>query len=239
MTLLAFHNDPKIKQKFLRRVRAHKRADAFMQGIYFEKHVSNKMIGCAIGCTLELDPDANMIAISTGPYSVIHGQYESQLGIPAQLAMIEDCVFEALSLPYLLDWPEEFLMNINVGADLSEALREIMMWLVEDPIFGLKTTVSVDELTHTLDPGLLKFDFYLSKVLCSEIDETTYHTIRNLLKTATKYFVADTSNSCKQNRNSQIFMEAFCEHILTVLINTKRSKECLKTKPKLTNKKKR
>ena len=34
--LLSFHNDPKIKEKYLERVKAHQEADQIIKGLYWE-----------------------------------------------------------------------------------------------------------------------------------------------------------------------------------------------------------
>lgn len=43
----SFHNDQKIKTKYLARVRAHQKADEIIKGQYWEDGK-----GCAVGCTL-------------------------------------------------------------------------------------------------------------------------------------------------------------------------------------------
>jgi hypothetical protein len=49
MSLIAFHNDQKIKDKYLARVEAHRKADEIIKGKYWENGK-----GCAVGCTLKL-----------------------------------------------------------------------------------------------------------------------------------------------------------------------------------------
>lgn len=46
--ILAFFGDPKIKAKYLRRVKAHYKADEIIKGTYWENGK-----GCAVGCTIE------------------------------------------------------------------------------------------------------------------------------------------------------------------------------------------
>lgn len=48
-TLVAFHNDPKIKTKYLKRVRAHQKADNLIRGEGW-----NNGKGCAVGCDMEI-----------------------------------------------------------------------------------------------------------------------------------------------------------------------------------------
>jgi hypothetical protein len=64
--MLAYHNDPKIKAQYLRRVRAHEKMDEIIQGKYWERGR-----GCAVGCTI---------------HGSDHTQYETELGIPEWLA---------------------------------------------------------------------------------------------------------------------------------------------------------
>ena len=88
MKMQAFHNDEKIKQKYLNRVKQHRLADQLVQGIAWENGK-----GCAIGCTLE---------------SYNHKQYEKELGIPEWLARVEDKIFEGLNKDDAQAWPEQF-----------------------------------------------------------------------------------------------------------------------------------
>lgn len=107
----AFLNDPKIKTKYLARVKAHRVADEIIKGKYWENGK-----GCAVGCTI---------------HSSNHAAYETELGIPEWLARVEDTVFEGVSSTYSKTWPEKFLKAIPVGANL---------YLVKGPflIFVLK-----------------------------------------------------------------------------------------------------
>lgn len=99
----AFHNDPKIKQKYVDRVLEHMRLDHLVKGVGWESNGEVK--GCAIGCTLE---------------KYEHKAYEYELGIPIWLAYLEDKLFEGMSWQDAKDWPYKFLDAINVGADLEQ-----------------------------------------------------------------------------------------------------------------------
>lgn len=81
----AFHNDPKIKAKYLKRVRAHAKADEIVKGRYWEDGK-----GCAVGCTI---------------HSSNHSAYETELGIPRILARLEDTLFENLPNVLAKTWP--------------------------------------------------------------------------------------------------------------------------------------
>lgn len=97
--MLSFHNDPAIKEKYLKRVIAHREADKIVQGIGWIKGK-----GCAVGCTLE---------------SYDHARYPIELGIPVWLAHLEDGIFENLEKEEAILWPERFLQAIPVGVDLE------------------------------------------------------------------------------------------------------------------------
>jgi hypothetical protein len=111
MSLIAFHNDQKIKDKYLARVEAHRKADEIIKGKYWENGK-----GCAVGCTVHSDD---------------HMAYETELGIPTWLAKLEDRIFENLSNEDAKLWPEEFLKTINPGTDLEKVKIPFLIFVVE------------------------------------------------------------------------------------------------------------
>lgn len=128
--LLAFHNDPAIKQKYLARVQAHAQADEIVQGKYWENGK-----GCAVGCTIHSDR---------------HADFAVELGLPEWLALLEDRLFENLSNDAARKFPVEFLESIPVGADLEPVKWKFFAYLIRENIErvtqleldgALKTTV--------------------------------------------------------------------------------------------------
>ena len=115
--LLAFHGDPVIKQKYVRRVQAHRKADELIKGKYWENGK-----GCAVGCTI---------------HGSDHAAYEYKLGIPRILARLEDSIFEFLPNGKAQQWPEQFLDSIRVGADLSLVWPKFAVWLLTDAKNGV------------------------------------------------------------------------------------------------------
>jgi len=97
--MLSFHGDPKIKEKYLLRVRAHRLADEIIKGTGWENGK-----GCAIGCTLE---------------NYDHSRYPIELGLPEWSARLEDIIFENFPLENAKLWPENFLESIPVGVDVG------------------------------------------------------------------------------------------------------------------------
>jgi len=128
--MLAYHGDPKIKAKYLRRVRAHARADRLIQGTGWD---TESRRGCAVGCTLE---------------SYDHSRYPVELGVPVELAYLEDAIFEGLEPAKAKVWPALFLSSIKPGADLdrvwhqwaAETLREDLL-----PIQGVQERADIKE----------------------------------------------------------------------------------------------
>lgn len=113
----AFHNDLKIKRKYLARIKAHAKIDELIKGTYWEKGK-----GCAIGCTI---------------HSGDHASYETELGIPRRLALLEDVLFEGLPKNLAKKWPTRFLKAIPVGADLSKVWNKFAIWLLLDEKNGI------------------------------------------------------------------------------------------------------
>lgn len=115
--MLAYHNNPEIKEKYMARVQGHAKADEFIHGTYWENGK-----GCAVGCTI---------------HSSDHMAYETELGIPVMLARLEDVIFENLPNGKSKEWPELFLSSIPVGADLSMVGSKFMHWILIDPKDGV------------------------------------------------------------------------------------------------------
>ena len=115
--MLAYHNDPAIKAKYLTRVQAHRAADSLIQGTGWEDGK-----GCAVGCTLE---------------AYDHARYPIELGIPLHLAHLEDRLFELQSREDAMAWPERFLAAIRPGADLSGVWPKFAVWMLVDETHGV------------------------------------------------------------------------------------------------------
>ncbi len=106
-----------MKEQYLDRVKAHRKADEIIKGEYW---VNGK--GCAVGCTI---------------HSHDHGAYETELGIPVQIAHLQDWLFENLPNGEAKDFPVDFLESIPVGADLRLVLPKFVHWLLVDPENGV------------------------------------------------------------------------------------------------------
>lgn len=125
--LLAFHNDPDIKQEYMTRVKAHRLAGDIRKNYWWD---DNTGTGCAIGCTVHAGNPA---------------VYETELGIPAQLAWLEAVIHTRLITERSDFWAEEFLSAITPGDDLSCVVADFIHWLLTDPN-GVRGNCSADEI---------------------------------------------------------------------------------------------
>ena len=123
--MIAYHNDIAIKTKYLERVAAHRAANELLQDYGY--WTSGR--GCAVGCTIH------------GPS---HAAYETELGIPRELAHLEDHLFESLSKAKAQKWPERFLSAIRPGADLSGIADQFKHWLLVHDEHGVINYVTDD-----------------------------------------------------------------------------------------------
>ena len=110
----AFHNDDKVKTKYIDRMKAHMAADELIRGTGFQDGR-----GCAVGCTLD---------------KYEHKDYETELGIPEWLAHIEDSFFENMPEAGAMKWPLRFLESVNVGSDLRKIKAPFMIYILTQAI---------------------------------------------------------------------------------------------------------
>jgi hypothetical protein len=117
----SFHNDQKVKDKYVNRVMAHQAADNLIRGTGW---ADGK--GCAVGCTLE---------------NYNHAAYETELGIPEWLARVEDTLFEGMSEEKSRTWPEVFLKAIPVGTDLEKTKNPFLIVILRKNLVSLESCV--------------------------------------------------------------------------------------------------
>ena len=122
-----FKGDQELKDMLIAETIEHRKADELVQGIYFSGTKEKSRL-CAVGCSIftlnkKLGKDYDCSD---------HNVYETELGIPEQLAYLEDRIFEGLTKDEAVMWPEKFLSAINVGVDLSMAPSMFLVWLMDD-----------------------------------------------------------------------------------------------------------
>lgn len=123
----AYLNDKNLKGKFINEIKKHMAADAIIKGSYGEEE-DGGWRGCAVGCSLKSLNTINKKDDSTEA----HNRYESELGIPEELAWLEDRIFEGLPIEDAKKWPLQFAMAIEEGRDLSKIATQFKLWLFDE-----------------------------------------------------------------------------------------------------------
>lgn len=145
--MLTFHGKQELKDQRIAQVRSHRLADQLIHGQYWEDGK-----GCAVGCTV---------------HSGDHHAYETELGIPEELAWLEDRIFESLPNGQALTWPERFLEAIPVGVDLrsTHVNKRFVLALLADEKRGVirritnaETKTQAEELAEFLRQGIAGVD---------------------------------------------------------------------------------
>lgn len=125
MTTLAWHNRPELKAEAVARLKAHRRADTIVQGIYqqIDPESATGYRGCAIGCTLP------KLAVDDGLFDEYAGnghwwaRIETEYGIPYEVARAIDNIFEGQpSFHAAADFAVKVIEAIPVGADLTDVV---------------------------------------------------------------------------------------------------------------------
>jgi hypothetical protein len=115
---VAFHGDPARKAFYLERLRNHVRKDDVIQGAAEWNGGSWGVIGCTV-------------------HSSDRSRYEADLGIPTEVASLEEIIFERLPEEEAKRFSLEFLEAVPVGTDLSFVWPAIARWLLIDPKCGI------------------------------------------------------------------------------------------------------
>ncbi len=110
--MLAYHNDPKLKETILAQLQAHYNTAKIVQGIYW-RHGKN----CAVGCILHSDD-----------YSL----FPTRLGIPTSIGWLISELFDGRQHPEAKAWPLNAMKTIQVGADLSDVTRQFLLRILSD-----------------------------------------------------------------------------------------------------------
>src|SRR3990167_8252221 len=138
--MYAYKNKPELKNMILAEVVGHRKADRIVQGIYGSGD-GKEFKGWAVGCSIH----SLNVKLKKNYELADHSVYEKELGIPKELAYLEDVLFEEMSVEESKIWPEKFLKAINPGADLSKIVAQFVIWEFEDKKKGLKNLKEVKD----------------------------------------------------------------------------------------------
>lgn len=145
--ILAWHNDPALKDAKVLKMKEHRAADAFVQSEYqrVDKDMPLGYVGCAIGCLLDLQPIGPLLGQPAVPGSSVfddgnawHIETEKQFGIPADLASYIDSTFENfIEHADASDFAVDVVEAIPVGADLSDVSLALENWIYQHDLATL------------------------------------------------------------------------------------------------------
>ena len=124
--MLAYNNDPALKDAICAEIKRHQDQDMIMTGNYWD---GSK--GCAVGCSLR------SYALATGAEDISFGDhkiYDDFLGNGGEaLARLEDTLFENLPRPGHLKFPLRVAQAIRPGADISGVCHRFTAWALTNP----------------------------------------------------------------------------------------------------------
>src|SRR3990167_11066658 len=123
--LLSFHNDQKVKEKYVKRLEEHHKLDQIIQ-----KETWKSGRGCAVGCTLE---------------KYDHKAYETELGLPEWLARLEDTLFEGLPANKAPKFAVDFLTSIPVGVNLDRVKWKFCSFILKENIERVLSLKNISE----------------------------------------------------------------------------------------------
>ena len=178
--MLAYLNDPTLKATMMTSLRAHKRHDDFMRGVYWAPDLGK---GCAVGCSLEA------LGVPADQRDR-HALYPEMLGIPEQIAKLIDNLFENLPDPDYKSWPVRIMDAIPVGADLSHVVAEWLLWLLIDKRHGVIQYATTDRQRQIIRDVA---DLYVRRLAGDEPTRDEWSTATAAAATDSASLYADTA----------------------------------------------
>ncbi|CAN5549506.1 hypothetical protein BH09VER1_BH09VER1_24930 [soil metagenome] len=152
--LIAYNNDPTLKNSLLKEVEKHRKADRIVQGSYGDSSAAlREFRGCAVGCSIYSLNKLRGLKVYCGD----HTAYETYFGIPVELAVLEDRIFERLSVDDAKLWPGQFLGAIQPGADLSLVFPQLYYWIWTDEKLSIMRHIKDEELLAACKEGIALF----------------------------------------------------------------------------------
>jgi len=133
--MLSYQGDAGLKARFVGHVARHQAEDRVLQGTYGVVDGESVWKGCAVACSLRSLDEISGRELRTENKS--HADLSARLGIPLELAYLEDRTFEGLSVELAREWPARFAEAIPVGRDLTMVWPRLALWMLSDPESGV------------------------------------------------------------------------------------------------------
>ncbi len=155
----SYHNDQKVKDKYVLRMQKHIEMDELVQGTGWD--IFNAQ-GCAVGCTLN---------------SYDHDAYETELGLPVWLAYLEDNLHEGVSQEYAKTFALNFLQAIPLGlsdSDFNKINAKFLILLIKDNLIQIEKVNITDKLKKQMMDTIKKcLDLQEKTAISGEMDIAT------------------------------------------------------------------
>jgi hypothetical protein len=125
------------KTEFVAEMQAHRAADHFISGNYFDARTGK---GCAVGCGVETIN--KRLGLNLEHCS--HAGLANALGWPVWLCKMEDRIFEGLPPLEGSAWPVDLATAVPEGVDLEPALNQILARMLREvvlPVAGSSAAI--------------------------------------------------------------------------------------------------
>jgi len=125
------------KAEFVAEMQAHRAADHFISGNYFDEEIGK---GCAIGCGVETINRRLGLDLEYDS----HTGLANALGWPVWLCKMEDRIFEGLPPLGRSTWPVDLATAVPEGVDLGPALNQILARILREvvlPVAGSSAAI--------------------------------------------------------------------------------------------------
>ena len=130
----AYHNDPKVKQKYVSRMQAHINADELVRGEGFvDGH------GCAVGCILN---------------KYDHSAFPEELGVPEWIARLIDDIHEHTSDEVWPTFALDFLQAIPEGKDLEPIKYHLSIFIQEGNLVRVESLPIANDLKTQISSAI-------------------------------------------------------------------------------------
>ena len=145
----AFQGNPDAKARWVYRVSSEgtrKHEDAKRQRVAFKTGDEPK--NYSLGDIVQRYADEVLTFKIISPKGNTESIYFDQLGIPPVLGLLQQRIWEELSVAEANRWAERFIRAIPVGADLGPVWPKFAHWLLTDDQIGVLSSLFYDENAH-------------------------------------------------------------------------------------------
>ena len=152
--LIAFHGKKSLKKGMLRELDWHAEQDKIIKGSYGDLCKNGDFKGCAIGCSIHSLARIQKRKLNTADHRI----FETELGIPVEIAHFVDGLFEALPDEDARQLPKRVIEAIRPGADLSMVITQFLYWMLSNPEDGSITDAREPDTKAFVNAVIALFD---------------------------------------------------------------------------------